>query len=81
MISEWIMVEHHRLHIVEEWPDGSYKEVVLKGIRCTLDSLVRYSQAAAHQPVCTICHNRRRKIAVLDSSSASVPTAHRTLAA
>ena len=81
MINEWIMVEHHRLHIVEKWPDGSYKEVVLTGIRCALDSLMRDSRAAAHQPVCTICHNRRKKIAVLDSFSASVPTVHKTLAA
>jgi hypothetical protein len=29
MFSEWIMGEHHRLHIVEEWPDGPYKEAVL----------------------------------------------------
>lgn len=82
MLSEWIMAEHHRLHIVEEWPDGPYKEAVLAAIRSTLDSLLRDFRAAANHPVCAICHHRRRAIAVLDCSSARwSATDHKSLAA
>jgi hypothetical protein len=70
MLSEWIMGEHHRLHIVEEWPDGPYKEAVLAGIRSTLESLLQDFRAAANRPVCAICHNRRRATAVVDPFSA-----------
>jgi hypothetical protein len=69
MLSEWIMGEHHRLHIVEEWPDGPYKEAVLAAIRSTLDSLLLDFRAAANRPVCAICHNRRRATAVFDRFS------------
>jgi hypothetical protein len=70
MLSEWIMGEHHRLHIVEEWPDGPHKEAVLAGIRSTLDRLLLDFRAAVNRPVCAICHNRRRATAVLDPFSA-----------
>jgi len=36
MLSEWIMGEPHRLHIVEEWPTVFTKETVLAAIRSTL---------------------------------------------
>jgi len=39
MHGEWIMGEHHRLNIVERWPDGPRKEAVLAAIRSTLDRL------------------------------------------
>jgi hypothetical protein len=72
MLSEWIMGEHHRLHIVEEWPDGPYKEAVLAAIRSTLDSLLLDFRAAVKQPVCAICRNRRRATA----SSTPLALAH-----
>ena len=82
MLSEWIMGEHHRLHIVEEWPDGPYKEAVLAAIRSTLDSLLLDFRATVNRPVCAICHNRRRATAVLDSVSALwSATDHKSLAA
>jgi len=64
MLSEWIMGEHHRLHIVEEWPAGPYKEAVLAAIRSTLDSLMRDFRAAVNRPACAICHNRGRATGV-----------------
>jgi hypothetical protein len=74
MLSEWIMGEHHRLHIVEEWPDGPRKEAVLTAIRSTLDRLLLDFRAALNLPVCSICHNRTRATAVRDSFSASLST-------
>lgn len=64
MLSEWIMEEHHRLHIVEGWPDGPRKEAVLAGIRSTLHRLLLDIQAAANHPVCAICHHRGRATGV-----------------
>jgi hypothetical protein len=66
MLWEWIVAEHHRLHIVEEWPDGPYKEAVLAGIQSTLDSLLLDSRALNHPP-CAICQTRRKHAANVDS--------------
>ena len=82
MLREWIMGEQHRLHIVEEWPDGPYKEAALTAIRSALDSLSLDFRAAVNHPVCAICHNRRRATAVVDSFSARwSATDHQSLAA
>lgn len=70
MLREWIWGEHHRLHIVEEWPDGPYKQAALAAIRSTLGSLLLDFRAAAHHPVCAICDSRRRATVVLGSFSA-----------
>jgi hypothetical protein len=81
MLSEWIMEEHHRLHIVEQWPDGAYKEVVLAAIRSTLHSLLLDSRAAVNPPVCAVCNERRGTTAVLDSFGARWSAAdHQSLA-
>ena len=59
MLGEWITGEHHRLHIVEEWPDGAYKEAVLTAIRSTLNGLARDFRAAINPPVCIVCNSRK----------------------
>jgi hypothetical protein len=41
MHAEWIAAEHHRLHIVEEWPEGPHKEVALAAIQSSLHSLLQ----------------------------------------
>lgn len=71
MLREWIMGEHHRLHIVEERPDGPYKEAALTAIRSILDSLLLDFRAAISHPVCAICHNRKRATAVFVPCGAS----------
>lgn len=58
MIHEWLSQEHHRLHIVEEWPEGPQKEAVLTSIRSKIKSL----QAACQEgylPSCPVCQNRK----------------------
>jgi hypothetical protein len=37
--SEWMAVEHHRMHIMELWPDGPRKEAGLASARSSLESL------------------------------------------
>lgn len=81
MLSKWIMEEHHRLHIVERWPDGPHKEAVLGAIRSTLNRLLLDSRAV-NPPVCAICNDRRRVGAVLSSfGSRWSATDHQSLAA
>jgi hypothetical protein len=58
MLRQWINVEHHRLHCVEEWPDSSYKEVVLLAIRSALQRLKAGSLAPIVQHRCIMCETR-----------------------
>ncbi len=58
MIHEWLSQEHHRLHIVEEWPEGPQKEAVLASIRSKLKSLLGNCDEES-LPTCLVCNNRR----------------------
>jgi hypothetical protein len=58
MKNAWFAVEHHRLHVIEDWPDGPHKEAALEAVR---SSLVRWSGlSGADLPICVICAERRR---------------------
>jgi hypothetical protein len=37
MHFQWLSMEHYRLHIAEEWPDGPYKEATLAAIHSTIE--------------------------------------------
>jgi len=39
MLSEWIAVEHYRLHTVESWPASAFKQAALGAIHSALGSL------------------------------------------
>ena len=65
MIFEWIAMEHHRLHLVEEWPDGPYKQAALAAIDSTLRGLLRNQPLGANLPTCEICHNRKKAMPVV----------------
>src|ERR1700685_2064795 len=57
MNFEWIAMEHSRLHMIEEWPEGPRKEASLAAIHSTLGGLTGgHSQRA--QPFCEICLSR-----------------------
>jgi hypothetical protein len=59
--AEWIATEHHRLHIVEEWPEGPHKEVALAAIQSSLQSLLQNHQPDCPVPTCEICVGRKRR--------------------
>lgn len=42
MNTDWVAMEHYRLHVVEEWEDGPRKESALAAIRSSLESLKRF---------------------------------------
>ncbi len=56
MKDQWLAMEHYRLHLIEEWPDGPKKEGALAAIRSSLDSLTRLGA----KPVeCGVCSTHR----------------------
>ncbi len=65
MHFQWFKTEHHRLHIVEEWPDSPQKEAALAAIRSKLTSLARNLPPGSHLLDCEICLNREEKLGTL----------------
>jgi hypothetical protein len=70
MQQEWLAVEHHRIHVMETWPDGARKQAGLAAARATLESLAR-SAPKEFSFACTICGGMRRK----SSCAAQIHTA------
>lgn len=67
MISEWIAVEHQRLHVVETWPHGPRKEATLAAIHSTLSSLdENWRTATSH--VCIACRDARSVVEFPDAA-------------
>lgn len=58
MHFQWFTTEHHRLHVVEEWPDSPHKEAALAAIRSKLASLARNLPSGSHLVDCEACLNR-----------------------
>ena len=65
MRYQWITAEHHRLHIVEGWPESPYKEATLGAIHSALRSLAQDPGLVASLPPCEVCMNRRKISAVV----------------
>ena len=60
MRHQWIAAEHHRLHTVEEWPEGPHKEATLRAIHSALATLAQDTGGTANFPGCEVCLSRRR---------------------
>jgi hypothetical protein len=58
MDFQWFNTEHHRLHIIEEWPDSPHKEAALAASRSKLESLARNLPVNSHPVHCEVCLNR-----------------------
>ncbi len=39
MVSQWIAMEHYRMHLVEGWPESDLKLATLASIRASIASL------------------------------------------
>jgi hypothetical protein len=63
MKSQWIAMEHYRLHSVEQWPDGPAKEAALAAIHSSLESLARISGGST--PPCSVCQSQLHETGVL----------------
>lgn len=74
MHSEWLAMEHYRIHVMELWPDGPRKEAGLTAARSALDRLVQASPKKSSF-VCSICAGRRRGVTAIPRT----PLLHRPL--
>jgi hypothetical protein len=61
--SEWIAMEHYRLHTVEAWPESPRKNASLEAIHSALGALMA-DPAGHRQPDCDICRSRNKGRAV-----------------
>ena len=66
MYSQWIGMEHYRMHLFEAWPDGPRKEANLAAVRSALKALEQAAPVAAPLFVCEICAARRRTAPVIE---------------
>jgi hypothetical protein len=55
MLTEWVAVEHYRLHQVESWPDSPRRRAALSAIHSTLQSLSRDPRFSAEALKCAAC--------------------------
>ena len=55
MFSEALSMEHYRLHVIEQWPDGLTKQAALSAIHSTIDGLLRRDPASGADWTCIIC--------------------------
>jgi len=64
MQNQWVLMEHYRLHTVEEWPEGPRKRATIAAILATLESLAH--QGAQCAPKCSVCEGRKKSATVLE---------------
>ncbi len=60
MITDWIAMEHYRLHVVENWPDSPLREVTLAAIHSKLASFGQEPHLTTGARGCSICSSRLR---------------------
>jgi hypothetical protein len=68
MHREWLAAEHYRMHLMEDWPEGSLKEAGLTAARSAMEVLVRTMPPGCTY-VCGICARKRHPIAVVPRAS------------
>ena len=66
MYSQWISMEHYRMHLFETWPDGPRKDAHLAAARSALKALESAAPVAAPVFVCEICAARRRSAQIIE---------------
>jgi hypothetical protein len=65
MRNQWLASEHHRLHIVEDWPEGPYKDATLRAIHSSIEGISGKGGMPAGFPECEVCLSRRRSSSVV----------------
>jgi hypothetical protein len=73
MLSNWIAVEHYRLHLVERWPNSPHKEATLAAVYSALASLERDSRSATASQECIVCRTRRASVVEFQSAFRITP--------
>jgi hypothetical protein len=60
MVRTWLAVEHYRIHLIENWPDGARKKASLASALSALAALERSAPLEASEFVCEICESRKK---------------------
>lgn len=82
MNFEWIAMEHYRLHLIEEWPEGPRKEASIAAIHSTLGRLLAAQPVGVDLPLCEICLSRPKGPALVEFPKAlKIERDNRVLAA
>lgn len=55
MHNDCLAMEHYRLHVMEQWPDGPVKAAGLAAVRSTLEALESSAPAGTPPFVCAAC--------------------------
>ena len=55
MVTESLAMEHHRLHVIEQWPDGPEKRARLEAVRSAIAALDRLESRDAGEWACIVC--------------------------
>jgi hypothetical protein len=58
MYTEWLAIEHYRLHLMEEWPEGARRDAGLAAARSALNSLEQTAPRNCSGFECAICSRR-----------------------
>jgi hypothetical protein len=66
MYTEWLAMEHYRMHLIETWPDGARKQASLASARAAIMGLERIAPAEASGFCCGVCTGRSRDLPVAD---------------
>jgi hypothetical protein len=70
MKKQWISMEHYRLHAIEAWPAGPYKNAALGAVRSKLLSLLAQLPPDAVAPECSVCASRKTPVELVSVSRA-----------
>jgi hypothetical protein len=54
--NELLAVEHYRLHVIEQWPEGKKKDAALSSVRSAIGKLAQHESAEGWR--CIICGRR-----------------------
>ena len=55
MVKESLAMEHHRLHVIEQWPEGPEKWARLEAVRSAIAALERLEAPGVEYWRCIVC--------------------------
>ena len=67
MRSEWLAMEHYRIHLMETWPDGPVKEAGLAAAWSAFERQVA-EMPKGSSFTCATCARRRKAVTVMPSA-------------
>ena len=69
--SEQLAAAHHRLHDIEQWPDGPRKRVALDAVQSALNSLLQHPAMPQETFDCVVCRGRIANLKIMERRDAT----------